>query len=361
MLTLKTRVTNLTDHLVSLPWASCSLRPHGQVVLDGAYPTACNRVAMRADIDNAVAQRILHLELLTSIDAVIEHTDRLMLSANPPLLQQREARAAAAKEQEIRKRKQAIADAIQAKGVTLGVSTKRLPPDPPLPQTTQLDEQPLQVFTDEVNGIATIRIKDGKPQMVAANSKRGLLHISKFPTNTAPRRALIVGKGPSMTAWSSVPDIDAYFTLNEATYVVDRQHFHCRGDGNREGHRFCDWLPHYAVPMVHARIKDYYGYGYWFEWMDIGDDSICLTVVQAMRLAYWMGCRDIVMVGCDALFNGTTEYSALVANSRNLKCRYKEQRDRVSLLPREFLQCFSNHEGVALHDALLQWRHSNPV
>jgi hypothetical protein len=215
--------------------------------------------------------------------------------------------------------------------------------------------EPLLPILTNGEGNARLMIVDGVPQMRPVRRPGMLLHLSKFPRRGNPRRALIVGKGPSMMNWRDVPDIDLYFTLNEATYAVDRQHFHCRGDGNTTDHRFCDWLPSYAVPIVPERIKDYYNYGYWFRWEDIGDDVICLTVIEAVRLAYWMGARKIVMVGCDALFGGTTEYSELVRNSRNSTCRYKEQRDRFLQLPQELLACCEDWQGVQLLHALVDY------
>ena len=341
MITQKTVFTNLTDNKLLMNWAGISLPPHGQITLDGAYPSACRRRAMHADISTAVAQGLLRLELITSLDVVQDKEELLHAGATVPCVDR------------FRKQPAAVTRAAARPEKSVLVSTKELPPEH-VTEPPELQGTLLPVFSSGA-GVAALKIVDGKPQMRTAHRDGMLLHLSKFPRRACPRRALIVGKGPSMLEWRGVPDVDAIFTLNEATYVVDRQHFHCRGDGNIKDHRFCDWLPSYAVPMVPERIKNYYNYGYWFRWEDIGDTTICLTVVQAMRLAWWMGARDIVMTGCDALYGGTTEYSPLVRNARNANCRYKEQRDRVCQLPEEMLRCCSDWTGKPLTDVLREY------
>jgi len=227
------------------------------------------------------------------------------------------------------------------------------------PGTSAVVRSPRQYLTDLKLLTATeepVAARVGNPAYSKytcyRNKDNVQLHLSKFPTEFAPRRTLIVGKGPSIGLWHTVPDIDAVFTCNEATYAVNRQHFHCRGDGNRKEHRFCDWIPSYAVPIIPQRIRHLYSYGYWFSWNDIGDGNICLTTVQALRLAYWMGSRDITFVGCDALFNATTQYASGYANIRNIRNRFKEQRNRFARLPQELLACCHNYDGTMLTDAL---------
>jgi len=196
--------------------------------------------------------------------------------------------------------------------------------------------------------IKAIKIVDGIPQVTIRKDYQPLLHLSKFPRDKAPRKACIVGKGPSLTKWREVPDVDAYFTVNEATYMVDRQHFHVRGDGNRKEHRFCDWLQSFAVPMVPERLKEYYGYGYWFTWDDIGSDGICLTSIMAVRLAYWMGAREIVLCGFDALRTGDVSYDAQVVNSRNRSLPYNDQKSRFRDLPEALKSCCRHFDGSEL-------------
>jgi len=341
MIELKTRITNLTDRTVPLNWAGISLPPRDSVVLEGAYPTACARSNMHADISSAVASGMLKLELLTSLDAIVEKQEMLTLAQSRPVSRKPVVLPQVAERVKGHNCAQAVPAPLKATG-----ATQRPPPAEPLP--TLLRNPAWYPVT---------RIIDGIPQVKPANG-RNLLHLSQFPRVGVPKRCCIVGKGPSIHAWESVPDIDAYFALNEATYAVNRQHFACRGDGNRKGHRFCDWLPSYAVPMVHERIKDLFGYGYWFTWDDIGSDAICLTVIQAVRLAYWMGCRDITMCGCDALFGGTTDYAAEVANIRNQSLPFKEQRDRFSELPAEIIDCCQDHQGRKLRTALTEYLHA---
>lgn len=218
------------------------------------------------------------------------------------------------------------------------------------------------------NPIDRINPLTGRPpdnmSPLAEKPDRTMLHISEMKCPVPPQRSCIVGKGQSMMEWKNVPDVDLFLTLNEATYFVDRQHFHCRGDCNKPpsgglpGHRFCDWLPHWAVPVVPARCKDYYNYGYWFDWWDIDEPSICLTVIQAMRIAYRMGCRDIVMVGCDALFGDSQQYHKGVASHRNNILQIREQRDRVIQRPHDILSCCRDYRGVRLLPALMDWAES---
>lgn len=176
----------------------------------------------------------------------------------------------------------------------------------------------------------------------------GVLHISQFPRGPKPKRACIVGKGPSMDEWRNIPDVDVYFTVNEATYAVDRLHFHCRGDGHRPGFRAMDWLPSFAVPFIPARLRHYYGYGYYFEWEDIGSDGICLTSIQAVRLAHWMGADEIILCGLDALRNGDETYTDWVANDRNKNFGMRDQKDRFRLLPPEIAAKCRHFDGTPM-------------
>jgi hypothetical protein len=183
------------------------------------------------------------------------------------------------------------------------------------------------------------------PPPAPAEKLSGCLHISQFPTGPKPRRACVVGKGPSMMEWKNVPDVDVFFTLNEATYAVDRLHFHCRGDGHVPGARAMDWLPSYAVPFVPERIRHYYGYGWWFHWEDIGSEGICLTAIEAVRLAHWMGAQEIIFCGMDALRTGDTSHVSWVASERNLRYGMRDQRDRFLALPEEITAKIRHFDG----------------
>jgi len=325
---LYTIVSNLTAHPVNIRWANTVIPPNDYIRLEGAWPTACSNQAFCTDIECAIAKGVLELELYTNL----------------PTLRSDEPEAITPAEHLVQHTESPSILSVVGPGLPKVVIPQvrvypdepNLPPEIPAPPPNRKKLH------------HAFEVVDGIPQMVAASGDL-LLHISKFPKqDPPPGRACIVGKGPSMMEWRNVPDVDVYFTINEATYAVDRQHFHCRGDVNRKGHRFCDWLPPYAVPIVPERIKDYYNYGYWFKWEDIGSNGICLTAIEAIRLAYWMGCRDIVLCGLDALRTGDTSYDPLVQNERNAKHKIRDQKDRMMALPRELQACCRNFDGTPL-------------
>ena len=144
----------------------------------------------------------------------------------------------------------------------------------------------------------------------------GRLHVSAL--RPCYGVACVVGKGVSIVDYAKV-EADVFLTVNDACYAVKRQHFAVRGDGNIPDARFMDWLPHYSIPMMPERLKDYYGYGYWFDWTDIGLVDICLTTLMAIRLAHHVfKAERIVCVGLDSFYQRDSHYHRGFLNSRNV-------------------------------------------
>ena len=76
--------------------------------------------------------------------------------------------------------------------------------------------------------------------------------------------------------------------------------------------------------------------------------TICLTAIQAVRLAYWMGARDIILCGLDALRTGDESYDPTVVNARNASLKMKTQRRRFRSLPKEIRGCCHHFDGSEL-------------
>lgn len=173
----------------------------------------------------------------------------------------------------------------------------------------------------------------------ARHQQVGVVHVSKFAAHKASV-VCIVGKGPSAEKWRDV-DADVFITINDAAYLLDRACYAVRGDGNTLDHRFMEWLPAHVTPIMPARLRKVYNYGWWFTWSDIGLDTICLTTLMAIRLAHHLfHAERIICCGLDGLHGGSPEYHPLIANERNKAIGHRDQRPRVRTLePEIYIKC----------------------
>jgi len=159
----------------------------------------------------------------------------------------------------------------------------------------------------------------------------GVLRVTEFPKHKA-RVVCIVGKGESAMMWRDI-EADVFLTINEACYLVHRACYAVRGDGNRIDHRFMEWLPSYVTPIMPARLRELYNYGWYFQWEDIGCTDICLTTLMAIRLAHYIfGAERIVCCGLDGLHQPSSSYHPLLENKRNKTKGRSDQRPRVKQL-----------------------------
>ena len=180
------------------------------------------------------------------------------------------------------------------------------------------------------------------------SKQKGVLRITDFPKFKASK-ACVVGKGPSADDWKKV-DADVFLTINEAVYLVNRACYCVRGDGNRATHRFMEWLPAYATPIMPARLRDFYNYGWYFLWEDIKLPTICLTTLMAIRLAYHLFDPDeIICCGLDALHKPSMDrYHPDLGNPRNIQHGMGDQRPRVKKLEPEIYKRCKHFDGDEL-------------